>query len=150
MCRRYWPMWKALAKEVKKQPKSFRTLVDLNLPQVCREVIDKDADAVLDEVEAAIYAKWRPFASRSTCRKAVITPASSSWCTSCASSASTSRKRDLFYTDVKLFEEQGNSDSVLDDVACMLGCTRSSLHGPPPLLSSLTSSALNPEVVFPA
>lgn len=55
-------------------------------------------------------------------------------------------KRDLFYTDVKLFEvgtlctlgwyirnanqqEQGNSDSVLDDVACMLGCTRSSLHG---------------------
>ena len=84
-------------------------------------------------------------------------------------------KRDLFYTDVKLFEartctaslqvwccgcetcsvcfpnfnsgccslkvghkvlaitllmqEQGNSDAVLDDVACMLGCTRSSLHG---------------------
>lgn len=38
-------------------------------------------------------------------------------------------KRDLFYTDVKLFEEQGQSDSVLDDMACMLGCTRSSLHG---------------------
>ena len=26
-------------------------------------------------------------------------------------------------------QEQGNSDSVLDDVACMLSCTRSSLHG---------------------
>lgn len=66
-------------------------------------------------------------------------------------------KRDLFYTDVKLFEvqpralchywppamiwwtattsmllqEQGNSDSVLDDVACLLSCTRTSLHGMP-------------------
>lgn len=37
-------------------------------------------------------------------------------------------KRDLFYTDVKLFEEQGQSDSILDDLSCMLGCTRSSLH----------------------
>jgi len=37
-------------------------------------------------------------------------------------------KRDLFYTDVKLFEEQAKSDTVLDDVACMLCCTRSSLH----------------------
>lgn len=37
-------------------------------------------------------------------------------------------KRDLFYTDVKLFKEQGESDSVLDDVACMIGCTRTSLH----------------------
>jgi len=37
-------------------------------------------------------------------------------------------KRDLFYTDVKLFQDQGQSDSVLDDVSCMLGCTRSSLN----------------------
>ncbi|CAE7642025.1 SPO11-3 [Symbiodinium microadriaticum] len=37
-------------------------------------------------------------------------------------------KRDLFYTDVKLFKEQGESDAVLDDVACMVGCTRTSLH----------------------
>ena len=46
-------------------------------------------------------------------------------------------KRDLFYTDVKLFEDQSQSDSVLDDMACMLGCTRSSLHGKS--LSSLQS-----------
>ena len=40
-------------------------------------------------------------------------------------------KRDLFYTDVKLFEDQTKSDAVLDDVSCMLGCTRSSLNGVP-------------------
>ena len=37
-------------------------------------------------------------------------------------------KRDLFYTDVKLFKDQTESDAVLDDVACMIGCTRTSLH----------------------
>jgi meiotic recombination protein SPO11 len=37
-------------------------------------------------------------------------------------------KRDMFYTDVKLFKDQGESDTVLDDVACMAGCTRTSLH----------------------
>ena len=33
-------------------------------------------------------------------------------------------KRDLFYSDVKLFKDQKDSDAVLDDVACMVGCTR--------------------------
>merc|ERR1719409_359543 len=37
-------------------------------------------------------------------------------------------KRDLFYTDVKLFKDQKDSDAVLDDISCMLGCTRNSLH----------------------
>jgi len=37
-------------------------------------------------------------------------------------------KRDLFYTDVKLFKDQSESDNVLDDVATMIGCTRSNLH----------------------
>ena len=37
-------------------------------------------------------------------------------------------KRDLFYTDVKLFKQQTESDDVLDDAACMVGCTRSSLN----------------------
>ena len=31
-------------------------------------------------------------------------------------------------TDVKLFKDQTESDGVLDDVACVLGCTRTSLH----------------------
>lgn len=34
-------------------------------------------------------------------------------------------KRDLFYTDVKLFVDQSESDGVLDDIATMVGCTRS-------------------------
>jgi meiotic recombination protein SPO11 len=38
-------------------------------------------------------------------------------------------KRDLFYTDVKLFEKQTESDNVIDDIACMIGCTRNSLNG---------------------
>lgn len=37
-------------------------------------------------------------------------------------------KRDLFYTDVKLFVDQAESDGVLDDVATMIGCTRTNLH----------------------
>ena len=37
-------------------------------------------------------------------------------------------KRDLFYTDVKLFKSQSESDVVIEDVACLLGCTRTSLN----------------------
>jgi len=37
-------------------------------------------------------------------------------------------KRDMFYTDVKLFGDQRESDVVLEDVACLVGCTRSSLN----------------------
>ena len=37
-------------------------------------------------------------------------------------------KRDMFYSDVNLFKEQRDSDNMLDDVAVMLGCTRSSLN----------------------
>ena len=37
-------------------------------------------------------------------------------------------KRDLFYTDVKLFVKQGETDDILDDVAATLGSTRTSLH----------------------
>ena len=37
-------------------------------------------------------------------------------------------KRDLFYTDVKLFTKQTETDDVLDDCAAMIGCTRTSLN----------------------
>mmetsp|Transcript_18264 Transcript_18264/g.30458 ORF Transcript_18264/g.30458 Transcript_18264/m.30458 type:complete len:413 (-) Transcript_18264:801-2039(-) len=37
-------------------------------------------------------------------------------------------KRDMFYTDVKLFKQQNESDDVLNDVACMIGSTRTSLN----------------------
>lgn len=39
-----------------------------------------------------------------------------------------STKRDVFYTDVKLFKKQTESDAMFDDVATMLGATRSSLN----------------------
>ena len=38
-------------------------------------------------------------------------------------------KRDLFYTDVKLFSKQADSDEVIEDVAAMIGSTRTSLNG---------------------
>lgn len=34
-------------------------------------------------------------------------------------------------TPWRIVQEQTQSDSVLDDLACMLGCTRSSLNGEP-------------------
>eukprot|EP00948_MAST-09A_sp_MAST-9A-sp1_P001805 g1805.t1 len=37
-------------------------------------------------------------------------------------------KRDLFYTDVKLFVDQKQTDVILEDIACMLGSTRTSLN----------------------
>ena len=142
------------------------SLSDLALPAACREVVDKDAKAVLDEVEAAVYAaarsvlrgagfsfdvpsrakgnqlyvpqldrivlkdsmSARPFASTATCRKSVITARILGLVHELCRKRIHVTKRDLFYTDVKLFEDQTHSDAVLDDVACMLGCTRSSLH----------------------
>ena len=142
------------------------SLSDLALPSACREVVDKDAAAVLDEVEAAVYAaarsvlrgagfsfdvpsrakgnqlyvpqldrivlkdsmSARPFASTATCRKSVITARILGLVHELCRKRIHVTKRDLFYTDVKLFEDQSHSDAVLDDVACMLGCTRSSLH----------------------
>jgi meiotic recombination protein SPO11 len=35
-------------------------------------------------------------------------------------------KRDIFY-HVELFKKQEDSDSVLDDICCMMGCTRCNL-----------------------
>lgn len=47
---------KRLAERVKAEPEVAKTLADLNLPHSCREVVDKGADAVLDEIETAILA----------------------------------------------------------------------------------------------
>lgn len=157
---------KALAQRVKAEPEVQRTLRDLDLPHACREVVDKDADAVLDEVEAAVLLvaasvlrgqgftytlpsrakgnqlyvpeldrivlkdsqSHRAFANTATCRKAVITTRILQLVHELCTKRIHVTKRDLFYTDVKLFEDQGNSDAILDDLACMLGCTRSSLN----------------------
>jgi meiotic recombination protein SPO11 len=69
----------------------------------------------------------RAFANTATCRKAVLTTRVLQLVHELCAKRIHVTKRDLFYTDVKLFEDQANSDGVLDDLACM-GCTRSSLN----------------------
>ena len=155
-----------LAERVRAEPAAARALADLGLAHGVCEVVDKSADAVLGEVEAAIlvvaasilggdgfaYAlpsrakanqlyvpeldrivlkdavSSRPFSSTATCRKAVVTTRILSLVHELCQKRIHVTKRDLFYTDVKLFEDQTASDAVLDDIACMLGCTRSSLN----------------------
>lgn len=155
-----------LAKKLTDQPEVSRTLNELGLLDSCREVVEKDAHGVLDEIESAIFqvavsilngegfsysvpsrakgnqlyvpeldrivlkdsASQRPFANTATCRRSVITTRILQLVHELCVKQIHVTKRDLFYTDVKLFEEQNNSDGVLDDVACMLSCTRSSLH----------------------
>mmetsp|Transcript_30984 Transcript_30984/g.68686 ORF Transcript_30984/g.68686 Transcript_30984/m.68686 type:complete len:419 (-) Transcript_30984:718-1974(-) len=157
---------KALAVKLKQTQEVERTLTSLNLPYNCREVVDKNSEAVLDEIEAAMFeiaasilkgegfsfdvpsrakgnqvyvpeldrivlrdsVSKRPFASTQTCRKAAITARILGLVHQLCTKRIHVTKRDLFYTDVKLFEDQGQSDAILDDLACMLGCTRSSLH----------------------
>lgn len=70
----------------------------------------------------------RVFANSSSARKTAITTRVMALVLELCGRGIHVTKRDLFYTDVKLFRQQAESDDVLDDVACMVGCTRSSLH----------------------
>ncbi len=93
----------------------------------------------------------RIFANSSSARKTAITTRIMQLVLELCSKQIHVTKRDLLYTDVKLFKQQGapaaapparpppardheiaaasgESDDVLDDVACMVGCTRSSLN----------------------
>jgi meiotic recombination protein SPO11 len=70
----------------------------------------------------------RVFASASSARKTAITTRILQLVLELCGKGIHVTKRDLFYTDVKLFKQQTESDDVLDDVACMVGCTRSSLN----------------------
>lgn len=155
-----------LVKEGRSRPAETRNLADLDLTFKYKEVVDKDAESVLDEVESHIYkvaltimegegfafdvpsrakgnqmyvpqldrivlkdsSSKRAFASLATCKKTVVTSRILSLVHELCLKRIHVTKRDLFYTDVNLFEDQGQSDAVLDDVSCMLGCTRSSLH----------------------
>jgi len=70
----------------------------------------------------------RVFANASSARKTAITTRIFQLVLELCGKGIHVTKRDLFYTDVKLFKQQNESDDVLDDVACMVGCTRSSLN----------------------
>lgn len=157
---------KKLAEQGRKNTNAERSLAELDLAHSVREVVDKDADAVLDEIEATMLevaqsilagngysfdipsrakgnqlyvpeldrivlkdtVSKRPFASSQACRKTAITTRILGLVHELCNKQINVTKRDLFYTDVKLFEDQRESDAVLDDLSCMLGCTRSSLH----------------------
>uniref|UniRef100_A0A7S3CUT8 DNA topoisomerase (ATP-hydrolyzing) n=1 Tax=Palpitomonas bilix TaxID=652834 RepID=A0A7S3CUT8_9EUKA len=70
----------------------------------------------------------RPFANVATVRKTAITTKILQLVFELCSKGIHTTKRDMFYTDVKLFQEQTQSDEILEDVACMVGCTRTSLN----------------------
>lgn len=155
-----------LATALKENKGVAKSLDELDLPYAYRAVMDKDAEGLIDEIEAVLLqiaasimkgqgfefdipsrakqnqmyvpeldrivlrdsVSKRTFASTQTCRKAAITTRILGLVHQLCAKRIHVTKRDLFYTDVKLFEEQGQSDTILEDLACMLGCTRSSLH----------------------
>lgn len=82
----------------------------------------------LDRVVLGDKVTKKPFLNVAAVRKVAITTRVVQLVHEVLSKGIHITKRDLFYTDVKLFKDQGESDAVLDDVACMVGCTRTSLH----------------------
>ncbi|CAA0829763.1 DNA topoisomerase 6 subunit A [Striga hermonthica] len=82
----------------------------------------------LDRIVLKDKSSGRPFASVSSVRKATITTRILQLIHQLCLRSIHVTKRDLFYTDVKLFQDQSQSDAILDDVSCILGCTRSSLN----------------------
>ena len=82
----------------------------------------------LDRIVLSDKVSVRSFTSTATVRKSAITARVMQLAHQILLKGIHVTKRDLFYTDVKLFKDQNESDTVLDDVACMVGCTRSSLN----------------------
>ncbi|KAH7866560.1 hypothetical protein Vadar_021983 [Vaccinium darrowii] len=82
----------------------------------------------LDRIVLKDKASVRPYSAVSTVRKTTITTRILQLIHQLSLKNIHVTKRDLFYTDVKLFQDQTQSDAVLDDVSCILGCTRSSLN----------------------
>ncbi|KAL8036150.1 hypothetical protein ABFX02_12G140800 [Erythranthe guttata] len=82
----------------------------------------------LDRIVLKDKSSIRPFANVSSVRKSTITTRIIQLIHQLCLKNIHVTKRDLFYTDVKLFQDQSHSDAILDDVSCILGCTRSSLN----------------------
>ncbi|WOG91237.1 hypothetical protein DCAR_0310485 [Daucus carota subsp. sativus] len=82
----------------------------------------------LDRIVLKHKASLRPYANVTTVRKTTITTRIMQLIHQLCLKNIHVTKRDLFYTDVKLFQDQTQSDAVLDDVSTILGCTRSSLN----------------------
>ena len=82
----------------------------------------------LDRIVLKTAATTREFGRTASVRKTAITARILGLAYSLLQRGIHITKRDLFYTDVKLFVKQADSDGVLDDVATMLGCTRYSIN----------------------
>ncbi|KAF8396648.1 hypothetical protein HHK36_018272 [Tetracentron sinense] len=82
----------------------------------------------LDRIVLKDKTSLRPYSNVSTVRKTTVTTRILQLVHQLCIKKIHVTKRDLFYTDVKLFQDQTQSDAVLDDVSCILGCTRSSLN----------------------
>jgi len=143
-----------------------RTLEDIGMSGVTKEVVAMDRQGVTGEIERIIFDAAvsimrgqgfsytmpartntnmvyvaeldrlvlrdkmveRIFANASSARKTAITTRVLQIVLELCAKGIHVTKRDLFYTDVKLFKAQNESDDVLDDAACMIGCTRSSIN----------------------
>lgn len=81
----------------------------------------------LDRIVLKDKTSVRAFANTATVRKTAITTRIMGLVWELCKKGIHTTKRDLYYTDVKLFKTQTESDEVLNDVACMVGCTRTSL-----------------------
>ncbi|GMH57069.1 hypothetical protein TL16_g02282, partial [Triparma laevis f. inornata] len=82
----------------------------------------------LDRIALGSASGTRTFASVSEVRKTTITARCMELIYNVLGKGIHITKRDLFYTDVKLFVKQADSDGVLDDISTMIGCTRSNLN----------------------
>lgn len=84
--------------------------------------------AALDRVVLKANSSERSFANAAQSRKTAVMARVLSLVHEVVGKGIHVTKRDLFYTDVKLFKRQEDSDAVLDDAACTLGCPRSCLN----------------------
>ena len=165
--------WKNVLKKVQKleaivksRPSRRKTLKDLNMEDLYREVLDRPETEIAAAIEQLMLAVAKSimdgngfayqlpsrgqndqvyidqlnrivlknkstsaaFTNMSSVRKVTILTRVMQLVHGVLSKGIHVTKRDLFYTDVKLFKDQKDSDAVLDDISCLLGCTRNSLH----------------------
>lgn len=97
---------------------------DVPLRSSANQLYIKELDRIV--LKAAV--QERPFGNIKTVRKTAIMTRVLEFVHQAVAAGIHITKRDLFYSDVKLFHKQADSDGVLDDVACMVGCTRTSLN----------------------
>jgi meiotic recombination protein SPO11 len=132
----------ALVEVLEMDASSVRRGVERALAAVARSIIKGDGfryvvptrsagnQMYLEELDRIVLkdkVSQRIFANTATVRKTAITTRILGIVWELCRKGIHITKRDMFYTDVKLFKSQLESDEVLNDVACILGCTRTSL-----------------------